>query len=86
VTKKHPTIFTFSFAGNAEKCWFHGLGGKMFKVYVGENDHDSGHYVGTYPTIRGARRMATLARKEYEGDGWSKIQDQDSSWSERTSD
>ncbi len=47
----------------------------MFRVYVGEKDNEQGHLVGTYDFIRDAKIMAGKARRVYNGDGWSVIED-----------
>lgn len=47
----------------------------MFRVFVGEKGNEKGNHVGNYDFIRGAKIMAGKARKAYNGDGWSVIED-----------
>lgn len=47
----------------------------MFRVFVGEKGNEQGHHVGNYDSIRGAKIMAGKARRVYNGDGWSVIED-----------
>ena len=46
---------------------------QMYKVYVGEAGNNQGHLVGSSKSLRGAKAIATSARKAYGGDGWSMI-------------
>jgi hypothetical protein len=47
----------------------------MFRVFAGEKGNERGHLVGTYDFIRNAKIMAGKARRVYNGDGWSVIED-----------